>query len=124
MPGFIGLDELPIYYIASDIYIHPSSHDPHPLAVSEALYCGLPSIVSDRIGSIGVTDDIRDGITGWVFRDGDTTALSEICTRVIDDPALRKRAGEAAFSLRDMHAADACGSRFVDGALKALDRVR
>ena len=65
--GFIEVDRLPEYYVAADLYVQSSNFDPHPLAVSEALYCGLPVIASDRIGSIGPSDDLQEGRTGWAY---------------------------------------------------------
>jgi len=120
--GFIGVDELPRYYLAADLYVHPSHHDPHPLAVSEALYCSLPVVASDRIGSIGASDDVQAKRNGWVYPSGDVPALTAILSRLIDDPALRKRAGAESRKLGMVHDAAHCGRLFVDGALLALSR--
>ena len=85
-------ESCPKYYAAADIYIHPSSFDPHPLAISEALYCGLPVIASDRLGSIGPTDDVQVDRNGWVFPNGDVEELSKVLAKAIDNPAIRTRA--------------------------------
>jgi len=113
---------LPKYDVAADIYVHPSSLDPHPLAISEALYCSLPVVVSDRVGSIGPTDDVQEGKNGWVYGNGDVAALSAILVKLIDDPGLRESAGKASRALGEAHAADHCGSLFIDGAFRALER--
>lgn len=118
--GFISVDELPNYYIAADLYVHPSSMDPHPLAISEALYCGLPAVVSDRVGSAGPTDDVQVGRSGWVYPYGDVAALSSTLAKIIDDPSARRKAGEASRELGLLHSAKHCGALFVDGALRAL----
>jgi glycosyltransferase involved in cell wall biosynthesis len=117
--GFVGVEDLPKYYVAADIYAHPSSDDPHPLAISEALYCSLPVVVSDRVGSIGATDDVRVGSNGWVYPYGDRAALTAILIRLIEDGDLRKRAGQASRPLGKQHASDYCARTFVDGALIA-----
>ena len=65
--GFVSVNDLPAHYLASDLYVHPSSFDPHPLAVSEAIYCSLPLVASDRIGSSGPTDDLQDGKNAGSF---------------------------------------------------------
>jgi glycosyltransferase involved in cell wall biosynthesis len=122
--GFIGVDQLPKYDVAADIYVHPSSFDPHPLAISEALYCSLPIVVSDRVGSVGPTDDVQEGKNGWVYPNGDVNALSAILVKLIDDPGLRESAGRASRELGEAHAADHCGSLFIDGALRALKHRR
>ena len=118
--GFIGVDELPNYYIAADLYVHPSSMDPHPLAISEALYCGLPAVVSDRVGSAGPTDDVQVGRNGWVYPYGDVAALASILAKIVDDPTARRKAGETSRELGLLHSAKHCGTLFVDGALRAL----
>jgi glycosyltransferase involved in cell wall biosynthesis len=120
--GFIGVDQLPKYYVAADIYAHPSSLDAHPLAISEALYCSLPVVVSDQVGSIGPEDDVQVGKNGWVYGSGDVAALSAILVKLIDDPGLRESAGKASRELGEVHAADRCGSLFIDGAFRALQR--
>jgi len=74
--GFVEVAELPLYYSAADLLIHPSSQDPHPLAVSEAVFCGLPIIASDRVGSVGVSDDVRVGMNGMEYKYGDVDALA------------------------------------------------
>lgn len=118
--GFIGVDELPKYYLASDLYVHPSSFDPHPLAISEALYCGLPVVVSDRVGSAGPTDDVQVNRNGWVYPNGDVAALSAILAKIIGDPTVRKNAAEISSELGQLHSSKRCGALFVDGALRAL----
>lgn len=64
---FVAPEKLPDFYLASDIYIHPSDYDPHSLAISEAVYLGLPIIVSNLTGSHGFTDDVRDEFNGLVY---------------------------------------------------------
>jgi glycosyltransferase involved in cell wall biosynthesis len=118
--GFIGVDRLPEYYLASDIYVHPSDRDPHPLAISEAAYCGLPIVVSDRIGSRGPSDDVQVGRNGWVYPVGDIAALAKILGDLIDEPDVRRAAGAISQELGRLHAVDACATRFIDGVLRSL----
>jgi glycosyltransferase involved in cell wall biosynthesis len=120
--GFVGVQQLPEYYCAADIYVHPSSHDPHPLAISEALYCGLPVVVSDRIGSTGPTDDVQVGRNGWVYPYGDETRLSQILANLIDHPNLRAQATVSSREIGLLHSSSHCATRFVDGALSAIKK--
>jgi glycosyltransferase involved in cell wall biosynthesis len=84
--GFVEVSELPSYYAAADLLIHPSSEDPHPLATSEAVFCGLPVIVSDRVGSAGPTDDVRIGINGLRYKYGDVDRLTELLLHFCGHP--------------------------------------
>ena len=69
-------------YCAADVYVHCSDNEPHSLAITEAIYCGLPVVLSDRCGSYGPTDDVQPGINGFVYRCGDVSDLSRcIVTR-------------------------------------------
>lgn len=92
-PGFVTPGQLPAYYAAADIYIHPASVDAHPLAVSEALYLGSPAIVSDRCGSWGDTDDVQQGRNGFVYPCGNIGELSNHIAWMIDHPAERLKFG-------------------------------
>jgi glycosyltransferase involved in cell wall biosynthesis len=76
-PGFVNVDRLPAFYVAADILLHPSAVDAHPLATSEGVYCGLPAVVSDRVGSVGPSDDVRPGENGLAYPYGDIEALEE-----------------------------------------------
>jgi glycosyltransferase involved in cell wall biosynthesis len=71
------VDRLPAFYVAADILLHPSAVDAHPLATSEGVYCGLPAVVSDRVGSVGPSDDVRPGENGLAYPYGDIEALEE-----------------------------------------------
>lgn len=75
--GFTPADQLPELYAATDIYVHTSEKEPHSVAVSEAVYMGLPVVISDRCGSYGTDDDVRPGINGFVYRCGDVDELTQ-----------------------------------------------
>lgn len=122
--GFIGVEQLPDYYVAADIYAHPSGYDPHPLAVSEAVFCSLPLIASDRIGSTGPTDDLQVGRNGWVFPFGDSTAMAALLTNLIDDPELREAAGKISGTIGPIHASDRIARLFIEGVLRVMDKIR
>jgi glycosyltransferase involved in cell wall biosynthesis len=88
--GFVPADCLPEYYAAADVYVHASEREPHSVAVSEAIYMGLPVVVSDRCGSYGSDDDVRPGTNGFVYQCGNTKELSSIIGWLICRPALVK----------------------------------
>ncbi len=89
--GFVSPTELPAYYAAADAYVHCSSHEPHSLAISEAIYMGLPVLVSHSCGSYGPYDDVRPGSNGFVFRTGDLADLCKKIERLAIDPDLCQR---------------------------------
>ena len=90
--GFVPPAALPRYYCAADLYVHCSVVDAHPVAVTEAVYCGLPAVVSDRCGSYGPTDDVQTGLNGRVYRCGDVDSLTSAVLGVLDSSPARRRA--------------------------------
>jgi glycosyltransferase involved in cell wall biosynthesis len=78
-PGFVNIEELPAYYAASDIYVHPASVEPHSIAVSESIFMGCPVILSSKCGSFGPTDDVQENRNGYVYTFGN---ISELATKI------------------------------------------
>ena len=97
--GFVQPQALAEYYCGADIYVHCSEHDPHPLAVSEAVYTGLPVVLSDRCGNHGATDDVRSGLNGYVYPCGDVAALATAVTRILASRERREAMGRASLRI-------------------------
>jgi len=83
--GFVNPSELTLVYLASDVYIHPSKRDAHPLTVSEAVYMGCPVIVSNTTGSWGPNDDVQAGKNGFVYECTNIDQLEMMISRIIDE---------------------------------------
>ena len=94
--GFVKPDELPGYYAATDIYIHPAAMEPHSLSISEAIYMGCPVIISDRCGSYGPTDDVQESKNGFVYAFGNIGELENKIKWISTHPT--ERAAFAAYS--------------------------
>lgn len=92
--GLIKYSRLPEVYAASDVLVFPSEHEPYGLPVNEAMICGVPVIVSDRVGA--GYDLVTEGETGFVYPSGDVDRLTEILRDVVSDREKLKRMGEAA----------------------------
>ena len=63
--GFVNQSRLPEVYCGSDVLVLPSEYEAFGLVVNEAMLCGCPVIVSDRVGAR--LDLVREGKTGFVF---------------------------------------------------------
>jgi glycosyltransferase involved in cell wall biosynthesis len=73
--GFLNQSKIVDAYVASDCLVLPSDYgETWGLVVNEAMVCGLPAIVSDRVGC--GPDLIQDGVTGAVFPFGNVKALA------------------------------------------------
>jgi glycosyltransferase involved in cell wall biosynthesis len=55
-----------------DVFVHPSVDDAMPMAIAEALMCGIPCIVC-RVG--GCADLVRDRLEGFVIEPRQTDAI-------------------------------------------------
>ena len=81
---------------ASDIFVLPSRREGLPVALLEAMACGLPCVASRLAGS---TDTIiTDGHDGVLVPPGDATAFAEAIAGLLADPARASRLGSAARS--------------------------
>lgn len=83
-------------YRAADVYVHATRADTFPTTVLEALACGVP-VVASAVG--GIPEQVRDGgpePTGALVPGGDAEALARALEALLDDPARRRRMGEAA----------------------------
>jgi len=82
--GFMNQSEIAAAYVAADCLVLPSDYgETWGLVVNEAMACGLPAIVSDRVGcGAGL---IEDGITGYTFPFADVEELADRMLRCARD---------------------------------------
>jgi len=66
--------------------------DPHPLVAMEAMAAGRP-VVASAVG--GLVDIVKDGNTGFLVQPGNVRELRSALQRLLDNPALCARMGEA-----------------------------
>jgi starch synthase len=82
------------YFRAADVFVLSSIREAHPVALLEAMSCGLP-IVASRI--TGATDAvIEDGVNGRLVLPDDEAALADALSAVLRDPAGARRMGDRA----------------------------
>ncbi|MBU0638910.1 MAG: glycosyltransferase [Planctomycetes bacterium] len=78
---------------AADIFVMSSDWEGNPLTVMEAMAAGKP-VVSTDVG--GVAELVEDGKSGLIVPPGDQGALVGAMTRVMREPELVERMGQAA----------------------------
>jgi len=103
LTGFVKPEELPEYYGACEVYIHPSGKDPHSLAISEAIYMGCVPIISSLCGSYGPTDDVRPGFNGFVYEYAKIDQLAYYILILINNPDLLKEFSENSMNIAKWH---------------------
>lgn len=83
--GFIDNKKLGELYQQHDVFILPSTYEPWGLVVEEALYWGLPVIVSDKVGCR--EDLVIPGVTGEVFPVANIEQMTSCLEKIISDYA-------------------------------------
>ncbi|MBI2888048.1 MAG: glycosyltransferase family 4 protein [Chloroflexi bacterium] len=91
--GWVDLKELPRYYSAADIFVFSGLSGGSPRVVLQAMGCGAP-VVGSAIG--GIVDHVDHGRTGLLFAPGSSRELAEQLGRLLVDPHLGERLGQAA----------------------------
>lgn len=92
--GFLNQTEIPKAYVASDALVLTSAGETWGLVVNEAMACGLPALVSDRVGC-GL-DLVETGVTGARYPFGDIDGLAALIEQWGQKPELMKQLGRAA----------------------------
>lgn len=72
-----------------------SHYEGFGMALVEAMSCGLPVVAMDCHS--GPADIITEGVDGFLVAPGDIDALAAAMHRLLDDPALRRTMGAAAW---------------------------
>jgi L-malate glycosyltransferase len=91
--GRVPNSDVPAILQNLDIVVMPSiCHESFGVAALEASACGLP-VVASRVG--GIPEAVVDGVTGVLVPPGDAASLADACVRLIQDPAERRRMGDA-----------------------------
>jgi glycosyltransferase involved in cell wall biosynthesis len=78
-------------YVAGDVFALLSEREPWGVVVNEAAACGLPLVLSDRVGA--APDLLRDGENGILVPAGDVAAATGALARLAGDDPLRERMG-------------------------------
>jgi len=79
--GHRETDEMVELYAIADMLVLPSLRDSNPLAVIEALWAGLPLLVSRRVGNL--PEALADGENGWSFDPDDPNEVIKAVTRAV-----------------------------------------
>jgi glycosyltransferase involved in cell wall biosynthesis len=116
--GFLNQTEITRAYVAADCLVLPSDFgETWGLVVNEAMVCGLPAIVSDRVGC--GPDLIEEGVTGAVFPCADVEALASKLAEFASNAEKLSRIGKQARERVQHYSVD----HAVEGTLQAINFV-
>jgi len=91
--GFQPPEELPRFFAQADVFVLPSRYDGWGVVVNQALGAGLPILCSDMVGASH--DLVEPEVNGLRFPTGSVDALTVAMQRLVDEPALITRWGDA-----------------------------
>lgn len=80
---FQNQSRMPVVYRLANIFVLPSRGETWGLAVNEAMVCGLPVIVSDKVGC--AVDLVQAGTNGYIFESNHLADLSEKLEYMLED---------------------------------------
>jgi glycosyltransferase involved in cell wall biosynthesis len=94
MLGHLEGQDLAAAYASSDVFFFPSHTETFGDVTLEAMASGLPVVCADAPGSASIVLDHR---TGYLCPVGDAKAFSVALEKLINDGALRRGMGDAAY---------------------------
>lgn len=116
--GFLNQSEITRAYTAADVLVLPSDGgETWGVVVNEAMACGLPCVVSDRVGC--GPDMIVPGETGETFPLGDTSFLANLLITLASPEARLAKMGRLASEKAEAYSVKSA----VDGVVAALSAV-
>lgn len=83
--GFVNQSHLPAVYASANLMVLPSEYEPFAVVVNEAMCCGCPVAVSDRVGA--GRDLVEPVAPEFVFPLGDIDALAKLLKNSFTDPS-------------------------------------
>jgi len=95
LPPVYGSEKLD-YFRNVDIFVYPSYSEGMPMAVLEAMACGLP-VVATRVG--GLPDQVVDGVNGILVEPGQQDQLASAIRKLVTDKALRHSMEQKSYQL-------------------------
>jgi glycosyltransferase involved in cell wall biosynthesis len=89
--GDVEWERIVELYVSADVFALVSEREPWAVVVNEAAACGLPLLLSERVGA--AHDLLRDGENGVLVAAGDVVGTSEALRSLAADPDRRRAMG-------------------------------
>lgn len=89
--GYLDTLKLKKMFCLCDVFVSPSRLEGFGLTILQAMAAGKPIVATD-VGAI--TENVKDGVNGYVIRPNDEEALSKAISSVLSDPDKSGQMGE------------------------------
>lgn len=99
-PGWLDEHGVDALLARTSVFVLPSYSEGLPMSILEAFAAGLP-VVATPLPAI--VDVVHEGRNGCLVTAGDVAGLSNVLARLVEDAALRRRLGQAAFADHAAH---------------------
>ncbi|MEZ0496970.1 glycosyltransferase family 4 protein [Sphingomonas sp. IW22] len=119
--GFQSGDDLGRAVAGMDVFFMPSVTETFGNVTTEAMAAGVPVVAARATGAI---DLVEPGVTGFLVPPTDVGAYADAIQRLIDDPALRRQAGEAGHRAARRYVWDTANQAVLDAYHDMLCRRR
>ena len=117
-----AVHEVHRFFRLADLFVLPSRREGLPVALMEAMACGLPAVASRLPGATDTL--IEDGISGRLVPIGDVGAFASAIAEIVTDPTRAAAMGTAARSvILDRFASPAIADRWLRAYDVALGRA-
>lgn len=116
--GFAEGENLARAYASADIFMFPSHTETFGNVTLEAKASGLPCIVADAIGSKSL---VEDGVNGFLAKKKDVEDFTRQLEKVVSDPELRKKMGEASRKMAMEYQWDSINAGLVENYREVLE---
>jgi glycosyltransferase involved in cell wall biosynthesis len=119
--GFMNQSQLPALYTAADLLVLPSEYEPFAVVVNEAMCCGCPVMVSDRVGA--ARDLVAPVRAEFVFRTGDVAALASALQIAFADRQKLRETAQRGRAQVETHSPQKTVAGTVEAVRKAVQHV-
>jgi glycosyltransferase involved in cell wall biosynthesis len=120
--GFVNQSQLPALYTSADVMVLPSEYEPFAVVVNEAMCCGCPTIVSDRVGA--ARDLVAPVRPEFVFPAGDVATLAKTLRLAFADRAILRETAHRGYEHVETHSPRKTVAATVEAVTKGVARVR
>lgn len=117
--GFLSGDDLGRAVACMDVFFMPSVTETFGNVTTEAMAAGVPVVAARATGAI---DLVQEGVTGFLVPPTDVNAYADAIQRLVENPALRKAAGEAGHLAAQPYVWDRVNEAVLDQYLALMRR--